>query len=66
MSKINPCVCQRPAVILDGRVPGTFEIGCWGIDCEKAPIVYTEGNKRSRAAAIRAWNKRYERAVSNE
>lgn len=65
MTILNPChKCGHPATVLDGQVEGTWEIGCWGEDCDSHPVTYQGGNNRSKAAAIRTWNERYERKRS--
>ncbi len=56
---LNPChKCRRPAMVGDG--PGdTWKIGCFRDGCDCEPIRYQANNKRSRAAAVRAWNERW-------
>lgn len=55
---LAPChKCGRPALV--GEATGNrWQIGCFRADCDCVPIHYEAGNKRSRAAAVRAWNKR--------
>ncbi len=64
--KLAPCTCRKRAVILKGRVPGTLEIGCWSVACGRPPVVFPAGDRRARAAAVKAWNRGYENAVKKE
>lgn len=55
---LEPCPkCGRPALIGEGTA-NTWQIGCFRDDCDQKPVKYQDGNKRSRAAAIRTWNER--------
>ncbi len=55
---LEPChLCGRPALVGEGT-GNTWQIACFRDDCNCKPIRYKDGNRRSRAAAIRTWNNR--------
>lgn len=58
---LAPChKCGRPALV--GDAPGNaWAIGCFRDDCDCEPIRYKANDKRSRAAAVNAWNRRWTR-----
>ena len=59
---LKPChKCGSPAVVeLVEKPEGSesWKITCSREECICKPVFYREGNKKSRAAAVRTWNSR--------